>query len=149
MATSGIDLARAAADILDAFGALDWDRFESLLAPDVVYFETGTGLRMNGAPAYVRHCQAWKEAFPDYHGTVRRVVVSADTVVQEILWEGTHTGPWQAPGATLPPSGQRVSVDASMWLRFEGGKAKEMRHHVDSLTFLQQIGALPPDLMID
>jgi steroid delta-isomerase-like uncharacterized protein len=147
MAASEVDLARAAAELMDAFNELDWDRFEGHLAPDVVYAETGTGLRMNGAPAYVRHCQVWKEAFPDYHGTIRRFVVSGDTVAQDILWEGTHTGPLQAPGATLPPSGQRVSVDASMWTRFEAGKIKEIQHHVDALTLLQQIGALPAPMI--
>lgn len=147
MAASPTDLLRAAAELIDAFNRLDWVRFESHLAPDVVYSETGTGLRINGAPAYVRHCQVWKEAFPDFHATIRRCVAGGNTVAQDILWEGTHTGQMEAPGATFPPSGQRVSVDASMWIRFEGGNVKEMNHQVDVLALMQQIGALPGPML--
>jgi steroid delta-isomerase-like uncharacterized protein len=140
------DLTQAAAELIDAFNEADWERFRGVLAPDAVYAETGTGRRVEGADAYVELCQGWKDALPDVRGTIRGAVAGVDTVAQELLWEGTHTGPMQTPGGILESSGARISVEASLWARFEGGKAREVHHYLDVLTLLQQIGAVsaPP-----
>ena len=66
-----------------------------------------------------------------------------DVAVLEIRWEGTHTGPLETPAGTVPASGNRLSVDASFWTRDEGDAIEEIHHHLDVLTLLQQIGALP------
>ena len=140
------DLTQAAAELIDAFNEADWERFRGVLAPDAVYAETGTGRRVEGADAYVELCQGWKDALPDVRGTIRGALAGDDTVAQELLWEGTHTGPMQTPGGILESSGARISVEASLWARFEGGKAREVHHYLDMLTLLQQIGAVsaPP-----
>jgi hypothetical protein len=39
-----------------------WPRFRRLLAPDLVYQETGTKRRVSGLDAYVELCQGWREA---------------------------------------------------------------------------------------
>jgi ketosteroid isomerase-like protein len=143
MAGPGTDLAQAATDLIEAFNRADWERFRGLLAPDVVYAETGTGRRVEGADAYLQ-LVAWKEAATrrgrhdpsgDLHGRHRGA----------ILWEGTHTGPLRTPGRTLEPTGQRISVDASVWSRFADGLVREVHHYLDVLMLLQQIGAIPTE----
>lgn len=143
MSPSGTDPVRAAADFIDAFNRSDWETYRSLMADDVVYTETGTGRRVEGVDAYVELVQGWKEALPDVNGTIRNAVASGDTAVQELLWEGTHTGAMQTPGGTLEASGERVSVEGSIWTWFEGGKIREVHHYLDVLLLLQQIGAMP------
>ncbi|HEX2102392.1 MAG TPA: ester cyclase [Solirubrobacteraceae bacterium] len=145
MAGSGTDLAQAATDLIEAFNQADWERFRGLLASGAVYTETGTGRRVEGAGAYLQLVQGWKEAFPDVTGTIRHKVVSGDTAAQEILWEGTHTRPMQTPAGTLEPTGQRISVEASVWMRFEEGLVREVHHYLDVLVVLQQIGAIPTE----
>jgi steroid delta-isomerase-like uncharacterized protein len=143
MAQAGTDITQAAADLTHAFNEADWDRFRNRLAPDAVYSETGTGRRVEGADAYLELAKAWKEAFPDGSGTIRRTLAGDGTVAQEVLWEGTHTGPLQTPTGTIDPSGNRISVLGTLWVTFEGDKAREVDHHLDILTLLQQVGALP------
>jgi steroid delta-isomerase-like uncharacterized protein len=143
MTQAGVDLTQASADLIDAFNEADWERFRGVLSPDAVYTETGTGRRVEGADAYVALCQGWKVALPDVRGTIRGAIAAEDLVAQEILWEGTHTGPMETPGGTLPPSGAQISVEASLWVRFHGDKAREVHHYLDVLTLLQQIGAIP------
>ena len=143
MTEAGVDLTQASADLIDAFNEADWERFRGVLSPDTVYTETGTGRRVEGADAYVTLCQGWKVALPDVRGTIRGAIATEDQVAQEILWEGTHTGPMETPGGTLPPSGAQISVEASLWLRFHGDKAREVHHYLDVLSLLQQIGAVP------
>jgi steroid delta-isomerase-like uncharacterized protein len=143
MTQAGVDLTQASADLIDAFNEADWERFRGVLSPDTVYTETGTGRRVEGADAYLTLCQGWKVALPDVRGTIRGAIAAEDLVAQEILWEGTHTGPMETPGGTLPPSGAQISVEASLWVRFHGDKAREVHHYLDVLTLLQQIGAIP------
>ena len=142
MTQAGVDLTQASSDLIDAFNDADWERFRGVLSPDTVYTETGTGRRVEGADAYVTLCQGWKVALPDVRGTIRGAIAAENQVAQEILWEGTHTGPMETPGGTLPPSGAQVSVEASFWVQFHGDKAREVHHYLDVLSLLQQIGAI-------
>ena len=137
------DLTVIAGDLIDAFNQSDWARFKALLAPDIRYEETGTQRRLEGADAYVQLCQGWKNAFPDATGTIRNTAASNNTVAQELTWEATHTGPLESPTGTIPPSGKRALTQATVWLIFQGDKAQEIHHHLDVLSLLQQIGALP------
>jgi hypothetical protein len=65
MARTEGDIAGAAAELIDAFNEADWSRLRPLLASDLVYDETGTGRRVEGADAYVALLDGWKAAFPD------------------------------------------------------------------------------------
>jgi steroid delta-isomerase-like uncharacterized protein len=142
LATQSSDATAVAAELMDAFSADDWQRFREILQPNVVYEETGTQRRAEGVDEYLRLCQGWKAAFPDAHGTVRRSVENGDTVVQEVVWEGTHRGPLAVPGGTIPPSGQRIRTVGTMWCTVADGRVREIHHHLDVLTLLQQVGAL-------
>ena len=140
------DLTQTAADLIEGFNDADWERVRGLIASDIVYTETGTGRRVDGADAYLELLQGWKDALPDVHGTIRGALAGEETVAQELLWEGTHEGPMQTPAGTLEASGARISVEASLWAGFEGGRVQEVHHYLDVLTLLQQIGAMsaPP-----
>ena len=129
--------------LLEAFNNGDWEGFRATLAPDVLYEESGTGRRVQGADAYVELCRGWREGLPDGRGTLRWSAASDDTVALEVRWEGTHTGPLVSPAGTMPPSQRRVSVPATVWVRFMGGRAQEVHHQLDMVTMLQQLGALP------
>jgi steroid delta-isomerase-like uncharacterized protein len=143
MSAPATDLGRATADLIDAFNGAEWDRMRGHLAADVTYSETGTGRRVEGVDAYLDLCQGWREAFPDVVGTVTTAVAGDGVAVLEIRWQGTHAGPLETPAGTVPPSGNGVVVDASFWARFEADRIQEIRHHLDVLMLLQQIGALP------
>ena len=65
MARTEGDIAGAAAELIDAFNGADWSRLRPLIASDLVYNETGTGCRVEGADAYVALLDGWKAAFPD------------------------------------------------------------------------------------
>ena len=143
MATTGTDLTQLAAAFIDAFNRADWEAFRGFTAPGCIYTETGTGRRVEGADPYIELCQGWKAAFPDVTGDIRNAIASNDTVAMEIVWEGTHTGPLPTPDGTIEPTGKRIHIEASDWIRFADGRAEETHHYLDVLMLLQQIGAMP------
>lgn len=143
MLTQATDLVQVADAFIKAFDAGDWLQFRAPLSPDVAYEETGTGRRTQGADVYVQLVQGWKQAFPDVTGTIRQAIGSGNTVVQEITWQGTHTGELLGPAGTKPPSGKQIAVPASVWYTFQGDQIREIHHHLDMMSMLQQLGAIP------
>lgn len=134
------DLARSS---VDAFNGSDWQAARDLFGPGLVYEETGTGRHITDIDEMVTVLQAWKAAFPDGAGEVLRTVESGDTVVMEIRWTGTQDGPMDLGETVVPPSGRHMDALASVWQRWKDGRVIEQRHHVDMLTMLGQIGAIP------
>ncbi len=80
---------------------------------------------------------------PNVKGTVTNVCGAGNTVLIEVTWKGTHTGPLQSPSGTVPATGKEQTTRAAWILNFDGGKIKESRHYFDMLSFMQQLGLLP------
>ena len=100
MATSrGNDPTSIAGEIVEAFNRGDWERLKARVTSDVVYEETGTGRRIEGADAYIQLCMGWKETFADVAGTVRSTAASGTTVALEISGRVLTPVRWWVPGA--------------------------------------------------
>lgn len=127
---------------VEAFSNSDWPRYKAPLAPDAVYEELATGMRIQGPEQIVQAIQGWKQAFPDAKGTITKAFASGNTVCLEVTWEGTHTGPMEGPGGTIPASNKRTKTSAVQVVTVEGGKVKLTRHYFDLMGILQQIGAV-------
>jgi steroid delta-isomerase-like uncharacterized protein len=137
------ELINVARGVVDAFNASDWERCKAALASDSVYDEVGTSRRIQG-PANIIPCwQAWKQAMPDVKGTVHQALATGNTVVLEVTWKGTHTGPLQGPSGTIPATGRQQTTRAGWVLNFAGGKITDSRHYFDMLSFMQQLGLIP------
>jgi len=128
---------------IEAFSAGDWEKFKAPLRPDAVYEELATQRRIQGADQIVEATKGWKEAFPDSKGTITKVIESGDSVVLEVVWEGTHTGELVSAMGTIPPTYKRSKVQAVQVVTFKGDKVAETKHYFDLMTILAQIGALP------
>ena len=137
------DLIQVARGVVEAFNRNDWEGCKAALTLDSVYDEVGTSRRIRGVGEIIPCWQAWKEAMPDVKGTVTNAVATGKTVVLEVTWQGTHTGPLQGPTGTVPATGNQQTTRASWVQNFDGGQIKESRHYFDMLSFMQQLGLLP------
>ncbi len=137
------EVLKIARETVEAFNTGDWGRLKSSLAPDVVYDEVvGTPRHMEGAGQVVESFQEWKKAGPDGIGTITKEVVSGNTVVLEVTWTATQNGPLVTPERTIPPSGRPWRVPAAQVITVKDGKIKEVHQYFDTMTLLQQIGAM-------
>jgi steroid delta-isomerase-like uncharacterized protein len=134
-----IDAARGA---VDAFNADDWDAYEAGLTADSVYDEVGTSRRIEGVAAIIATMQGWKQAFPDVKGTIDHAFADGDTVVLEVTWKGTHSGPLRGPSGAIPATGRQQTTRTSWVLTFDGDKVTNSRHYFDMLSLLQQLGVI-------
>ena len=137
------DLIRAARGVVDSFNASDWEACKAALSSDSLYDEVATSRRLKGVGDIIPCWQGWKAAMPDVKGTVTNACTTGNTVVLEVTWHGTHTGPLQGPSGTVPATGKQQTTRAGWVMNFDGGKIKESRHYFDMLSFMQQLGVLP------
>ncbi len=125
------------------FTASNWDAYKANLDKGAVYEEQATMQRAQGADEFVKSVQRWKRAFPDLKATLKEGFVSGDKVLAEVEWEGTHSGTFEGPLGSIPPTNKRGSVRAAMIYSLKNGKIVGLRHYFDLLTVLRQIGVAP------
>ena len=136
------DLIPSARGVVDAFNASDWEGYKTAMTSDCVYDEVGTSRILRGVDEIMQCFQEWKQAMPDVRGTVTNAWAISNTVVLEITWKGTHTGPLQGPSGIVPPTGKQQTTRAGWVLNFDGGKIKDSRHYFDMFSLMQQLGLL-------
>jgi steroid delta-isomerase-like uncharacterized protein len=130
-------------EFIDAFNEGDWERFTATCSADVLYEEKGSDRTAKGIDAVVELAKGWRAAFPDVRGKVSNQTAEGTTVALEITWKGTHTGPLELPTGTLPATGKAVEFDSVQVFVVEGDKVSQMRHYLDMLSMLTQVGAIP------
>jgi len=123
-----------------AFNEKNWGAVRASISPDFVYDEVATNRKVQGVDQVIPLWQGWATAFPDSKATFQRELLSGNTVVLEVTWRGTHSGPLQTPNGPIAATGNRIEVRACMAIEVAGDKAKAQRHYFDMGTLLQQIG---------
>ncbi len=133
-----------AREMVNTINRSDWEALRAVLAPGLVTEEVGTRGRHEGPDEFIAAVQAWKSSFPDIAGEIRRIVTDGGTVVMQLTWRGTQTGPLPlGPGRELPATGTSAEMEATMWQQWEGGRLVSERHYLDMLGLLTQLGAIP------
>jgi steroid delta-isomerase-like uncharacterized protein len=134
---SPIDTAKAP---IVAYNKKNWDAVRAAVASRFVYDEVGTHRKTQGADKLVETWQGWARALPDSKATFRKALVSGNTVVLEVTWRGTHTGPLQTPGGEVAPTGNKFELRACLVVGVAAGKAQTMRQYFDVATLMQPLG---------
>jgi predicted ester cyclase len=80
-----------------------------------------------------------RSAFPYFKATLEDIVAEGDRVVIRQTWSGTHQGEFMG----VPPTGRTVSFGVIDILRVAGGKCQEHWGQMDTMSLMQQLGALP------
>ncbi len=123
-----------------AYGKKDWEAARAAIAPDFFYDEVATHRKMEGVDQVIACWKEWATAFPDSTATFHNALVSGNTVVVEVTWHGTHTGPLQTPGGQIAATGKPIEIRACQVVEIAGGKAKSERQYFDMATLLKQLG---------
>jgi steroid delta-isomerase-like uncharacterized protein len=134
-----VDIAKA--PIL-AYNKKDWDGLRSTLTTGFTLDEVGTRRKVRGAKGAIGAFQGWARALPDSKATIHSAVTKGNTVVLEVTWRGTHTGPLQTPAGEIPATGKKFEVRACQVIEIDRNKAKSMRHYFDLTTLMQQLGVM-------
>jgi steroid delta-isomerase-like uncharacterized protein len=135
------DLARRLIDLIWNEGRLA--EAEELLAADFVNHSAPPGTPADRT-AFLRTAAATRTTFPDFRVMVEDVVAEGDLVVAHFTARGTHQGAWEHPIiGRIAARGTPVQWRGVRLFRIVDGKATATWVYTDSLSLLQQLGALP------
>jgi steroid delta-isomerase-like uncharacterized protein len=118
----------------------DWDKTVASVTPDFVYDEVASHRKSENAEGYIEMCKGWATAFPESRATFHNAYVIGNTVVLELTWNGTHTGPMMTPNGEVPATGKNISMRACQVVEIKDGKAASMVQYFDINTMLAQLG---------
>jgi len=117
----------------------NWAAAKEVLTPDIDYDEAATQRRITGVEEVLAAWKGWAKAFPDSKASFDKETVGSNTVVIELTWRGTHTGPLQLPGKDLAATGKKIELRACQVIEVSGAQVKAVRHYFDMATMLRQL----------
>jgi steroid delta-isomerase-like uncharacterized protein len=79
-------------------------------------------------------------AFPDSRFTIDDMIAEGDRVVTKKTFTGTHTGDF----AGIPATGRTVTLQYVDIMRLRNGRIVDHWLSMDQLSFMQQLGVIPP-----
>jgi predicted ester cyclase len=132
------DVMRRKFEALNARDAAEMIRYYS---PKVVKEIPGGTLR--GPDQILAFVSAFWEAFPDLQITVTSEVEEGNVVAIRARITGTHLGTFHTPAGDMPPTGRSVDINFSDDYELQGGVIVSTHLHLDRLTLLEQLGAVP------
>ena len=126
--------------IYELLGAGDIDAFGELIADDFVEHEDTPGLEPT-KEGVLQLFRQYRASFPDMRMELDEALPSGDKVVGRVRATGTHSG---EPFMGIPASGKSIDVQLVDIMRFDDdGRACEHWGVLDSLSMMQQLGAIP------
>jgi steroid delta-isomerase-like uncharacterized protein len=123
-----------------AFSEKNWDKAKASLTRNYHYDEVATGREVDGVDKTIDIWKGWAKAFPDSKASIHDAFVSGDTVVVELSWQGTHSGPLSIPSGEVAPTGKKIDVHAVQVQKIKDGKVESTRHYFDMATLMSQLG---------
>lgn len=128
--------------LMTAFCKADWADCRTVVTPNVIYQESGTGYRIEGADAYLELLKGWHAALPDISVEVVNTVAEEHQAAFRVLWRGTHRGPLQTPEMTIPATGRSIEVSAVLWHQARDGRISSVFHSLDVMGLMTQLGLM-------
>ena len=111
---------------------------DEIISPDYEYH--GPAGEYKGPEGVKQMVQAFRVAFPDGTFTIDDMVGEGDKIAIRYTLTGTHKGDYLG----IPPTGNKINIQAAMFYKFENGKEVEALPFMDSLNMFQQLGISPP-----
>jgi steroid delta-isomerase-like uncharacterized protein len=137
---SMLGLANVAKASVIAYNEKNWDKVHASVTPDCLYEEVATNRKANGVNDTIALWKGWAKALPDSKATIDNQFVSDNTVILEVTWRGTHSGPLPTPRGEIAPTGKSIELRGCQVIEVSGERAKTIRHYFDMNTLLQQLG---------
>lgn len=123
----------------EAFNANDWAAYAARMTNDTLF--ESPRMRGRGPQEIIEYVKGVKEAYPDMRAKATSVLTSGNTLVRELIWEGTHSGPMQTPQGTIPPTNRRITFKGVVLLEASNdGKVVAVREYYDRAAIMAQLG---------
>ena len=87
----------------------------------------------------IRHIEDFERSFPGYDLELEETVAEGDMVALRAVFSGVHQDEFQG----IPATSREVNLPVMLMYRIANGKIAQFWMSADSLSLLQQLGAVP------
>lgn len=108
---------------------------DELIAPDVVFHPA----EVRGLEDFLQYIKMLRAAFPDLHFTVEDEVSDGEKAAGRFTMTATHQGEFMG----IPASNNTIEIRGVDFFHISNNRIKEIWVALDSLGFMQQLGAIP------
>ena len=84
--------------------------------------------------------EVYAKAFPDMHRELHTFYVVDNIVIVQLSLQGTHTGPLELPGGTVPPTGKRMDAPCCDVFELVDGRIKRFDCYAEGSVIARQLG---------
>jgi predicted ester cyclase len=139
------DLKELSQKTVKAYNAHDASALAEFDHPDVVATAPSpTGrTELRGRKAGQEYNQNWFIGFPDAKITIINEVISADSFVQEGIFQGTNTGEWRSEAGVMPATGKTLKGEFCLVAKVRDGLIVQGNLYFDQVQVLTQLGLMP------
>jgi steroid delta-isomerase-like uncharacterized protein len=115
------------------------DAIDELVADDIIEHEEGFPGQPPGKEGVRFYVTILREAFPDIKARVGNTLADGDLAAGEATLTGTHKGEFIG----VPASDKSFEISSVDIIRVEDGKVAEHWGVTDTMSLMQQLGAIP------
>lgn len=135
------DNAALAKRLYELFNEGKLEEAADLADPEMRVEVVAFGVELTGRDGFLGFMTGFKTAFPDLTITVLSQVATADRVVSECSWRGSHDGPLGTPSGEVPATGRQVEGArfCEVW-HVRDGRITRLVNYQDVTTWLRQLG---------
>lgn len=127
----------------EAFNRHDLDALVAMTAPDSEFKAPGKQVFRGGEGSRAFN-SVWFDAFPDSKTTVTRRFIEGNTVIEEGIFEGTHTGTMKSPMGNVPATGRTLKGEYCAIQEWTSeGLAGDGSIYYDVADIMIQLGLMP------
>jgi len=121
---------------------MDMAAWVAAFTEDGTFTDESIGVTLKGPGELPAQVENYHRAFPDMHRELYQVYASGSIVVVQLALQGTHLGPLQLPGGTLPPTGKQMDAPCCDVFELTGGKIKRFDCYPEGTIILTQLGVI-------
>jgi predicted ester cyclase len=107
-----------------------------LIAPACVFHMLNADLSVE---QFKEFDAAFYAAFPDIYANIEDIIAEGDKVAFRLTFTGTNTGKFMGN----LPTGKKIDITHTNWVRVVDGKVVEYWNTSDGLLIMQQLGVIP------
>lgn len=116
-----------------------FDAIPELLSPDIV-FRGSLGVDVVGHDGFLKYMDVVHSAFPDFHNTIKELIIDETAAAVLLTYRGTHKGTLFG----IPPTGHSFEYAGVAIFHFEHDQIASGWVLGDTVSLWRQLGVAPP-----
>lgn len=116
-----------------------FDAIPELLSPNIV-FRGSLGVDVVGHDGFLKYMDVVHSAFPDFHNTIREMIIDESAAAVRLTYHGTHQGTLFG----IPQTGRSIEYAGVAIFHFENDLIASGWVLGDTVSLWRQLGVVPP-----